>query len=477
GNRLSVDELSGRRAAYGYDALYRLTSETVTGDPDGVNGSVGYVYDPVGNRLQRTSTLTPVPPQTFTYDANDRIEVETYDDNGNTLVTTEGRNFGYDTNNRLVTADGGVSFLYDGDGNRVARTAGGVTTEFLVDTLNPTGYSQVLEEIENGSVVRRYTYGLDLVSQEQASRVSFYGYDGHGSVRGLTDAGGVVTDGYEYDAFGNLVARTGITGNMYLFTGEQREGKVELDYLRARYSNYSKGRFFTLDSYLGSLFDPLTLHPYMYANSEPVNNIDYSGKLTLPDTVLTVSLISQLTVYNVKVYKKALSGGKTPTLYEAIVDIGLITGATWFSDAIAGRLTGTIGAGIMQSRRHGFLIKTYLGAFLKYSFTQASAGAVSQFYGEVISQFLEWVLLRKSVDVVTRAQRVKSASFNGFIIGGVSAALVPHSRYVRSVGVPGTAAYQVTLIELSALKNSFITVGIQSLSEVFSAYLNYIDDE
>lgn len=35
---------------------------------------------------------------------------------------------------------------YDGDGNRVSETAGGVTTTYLLDTLNPTGYSQVLHE-------------------------------------------------------------------------------------------------------------------------------------------------------------------------------------------------------------------------------------------------------------------------------------------------------------------------------------------
>jgi hypothetical protein len=31
----------------------------------------------------------------------------------------------------------------DGDGNRVLETIGGVTTRYLVDTLNPTGYAQV----------------------------------------------------------------------------------------------------------------------------------------------------------------------------------------------------------------------------------------------------------------------------------------------------------------------------------------------
>ena len=40
-----------------------------------------------------------------------------------------------------------MTIAYDCDGNRVAKTVGGVTTRYLVDDLNPTGYLQVLEEV------------------------------------------------------------------------------------------------------------------------------------------------------------------------------------------------------------------------------------------------------------------------------------------------------------------------------------------
>jgi hypothetical protein len=50
-----------------------------------------------------------------------------------------------------------VGVAYDGDGNRVSETAGGVTTTYLVDALNPTGYSQVLDELVSGSVTKMYT--------------------------------------------------------------------------------------------------------------------------------------------------------------------------------------------------------------------------------------------------------------------------------------------------------------------------------
>jgi hypothetical protein len=35
-----------------------------------------------------------------------------------------------------------------------------VTTKYLIDSLNPTGYAQVLDELVSGAVTKTYTYGL-----------------------------------------------------------------------------------------------------------------------------------------------------------------------------------------------------------------------------------------------------------------------------------------------------------------------------
>jgi len=79
--------------------------------------------------------------------------------------------------------------VYDGDGNRVSETVGSTTTKYLVDTLNPTGYSQVLDELVSGSVTRTYAYGLQRISENQLSgstwTPTFYGYDGHGRLAHL----------------------------------------------------------------------------------------------------------------------------------------------------------------------------------------------------------------------------------------------------------------------------------------------------
>ena len=47
--------------------------------------------------------------------------------------------------------------LYDGDGNRAAKSANGVVTRYLVDDLNPTGYAQVVDELTGGAATRTYT--------------------------------------------------------------------------------------------------------------------------------------------------------------------------------------------------------------------------------------------------------------------------------------------------------------------------------
>ncbi|HKV81575.1 MAG TPA: hypothetical protein VJP02_25735, partial [Candidatus Sulfotelmatobacter sp.] len=201
GNRTAVTELSGRNVSYGYDSLYRLTSETVSADPNNHNGAISYTYDNVGNRKTLSSTLAPLGGNAYTYDADDRLASDGYDPNGNT-TNSGGIANTYDFENHLTT-HGGVTIVYDGDGNRVSETVAGATTNYLVDTHNPTGYAQVMDELQNSSVTRTCAYGLERIDEDQQLSgtwiASFYGYDGHGSVRQLTNSTGAVTDSYDYD--------------------------------------------------------------------------------------------------------------------------------------------------------------------------------------------------------------------------------------------------------------------------------------
>jgi RHS repeat-associated protein len=163
---------------------------------------------------------------------------------------------------------------------------GGATTKYLVDTLNPTGLPQVLDETVNGVVSRTYTYGSQRISENQQIgstwTPSFYGYDGHGNVRFLTSSAGTVTDTYQYDAFGRLIASTGSTPNNFLYSGEWADS-VGLYNLRARYYNEATGRFWARDPVEGMQCCGLSWNPYIYVKDNAVNAVDPTGRADLID--------------------------------------------------------------------------------------------------------------------------------------------------------------------------------------------------
>jgi RHS repeat-associated protein len=299
GNRTSATEGNGRSLTWNYDGIYRLTNETIAGDPSN-NGSASYSLDPVGNRTSVNSSFNGFTPIAGTYNADDEISSETYDANGN-VTSTDGMNYTYDSQNHMLTASGNgksISMIYDAFGNRVAKTVNGVSTQYLVeDDVNPTGLPQVVEELTGsfgaGVVTRTYTYGLQRISQNLSPAVSgnstwtpsFYVYDGGGSVRQLTNSNGTVTDEYEYDAYGNSFTKSGTTPNNYLYRGEQYDSDLGLYYLRARYYNPATGRFLSRDPEAGKPIDPKTLHKYLYANGDPINGIDPMGREDLVEYV------------------------------------------------------------------------------------------------------------------------------------------------------------------------------------------------
>ena len=59
-----------------------------------------------------------MPAGLWNYDANDRLASDGYDANGNTA--SRGLGYAYDFGNHLLKR-GGLSIVYDGDGNRVSK--------------------------------------------------------------------------------------------------------------------------------------------------------------------------------------------------------------------------------------------------------------------------------------------------------------------------------------------------------------------
>ncbi len=100
-------------------------------------------------------------------------------------------------------------------------------------------YAQVLEEdhLRGGlSAVTSYVYGDALISGTiDGTLTQYYHTDGMGSVRGLSDSSGAMTDRYSYDAYGMLTGNSGASANPYRYRGEQFDSDLDAYYLRARY--------------------------------------------------------------------------------------------------------------------------------------------------------------------------------------------------------------------------------------------------
>lgn len=139
--------------------------------------------------------------------------------------------------------------------------------------------------------------------------MSFYNYDGHGSVRNLTNSNAQITDTYDYDAFGNLIAQTGNTSNSYFYAGEQFDVDLGFYYNRARYLNVQTGRFISQDSFEGSQSDPFSLHKYLYANADGVNKIDPSGNVSLAQALIVINIIGVLASYLFQNTTRAIAPG------------------------------------------------------------------------------------------------------------------------------------------------------------------------
>jgi RHS repeat-associated protein len=354
---------------YAYDALGRLTEEALTSSDATLNRTADYTLDLVGNRLKEVLT-TPGQTQTTTdaYDARDRLLTSAVSVNGGAAQTT---NYGYDVNGNLTgvtnpdgstvayvfdlqgrtvqatakTSAGGVLFVeqltYGPDGIRTgsAVTQGGTTTtsRYLIDGQNPTGYAQVLEELTgSGALAATYLQGLMPISLTRGGQTSYYLLDGHSGVRLLTDATGRVTDAYTYDAFGNLLTSAGATVNPLLYRGEWLDSRLGEYFLRARWYDTVSGRFTRADSFDGFMQDPRSLNKYVYAQADPVNGRDPSGRFLIGG--LSILLGSMTSLF--------LRGSKMSTYSSILGKVYLLFG-NFAIGAIGGLLSGLVASGVL----------------------------------------------------------------------------------------------------------------------------------
>jgi len=316
GRREQVVEADGSLVSFGYDGRGRLVSETRTGHGP---YAITYEYDAVGNRTRRVRDGVET---LYAYDADDRLVGEAgaafeYDADGNLTRSLRGgeeRLFDWDFENRLVRVTGpaGVTdFEYDADGLLARRTDGGGSVALLQAARSPSGFAQVIEEV-GAAGTRFHSHGLGFLGTTDAAGSRYAHRDGQHSIRLLTDAAGMPTDAYRYDAFGGLVSVAGATPNPYRYAGERLEEAAGTYYLRARRYDPDAGRFLGRDPFEGFDRDPTSQHPYLYAHADPVNGRDPSGRVTLIDlavssgftaTLRSVALEAALGLVNLNIAK------------------------------------------------------------------------------------------------------------------------------------------------------------------------------
>ncbi len=190
-----------------------------------------------------------------------------------------------------------TSYTYDDAGHRVSETTGGVKKIYLNDDINPTGYSQPIEEkivVGNTSTLSMtYLLGDHVYGQITGGGspvLSYLQTDGHGSTRQLTDTSGHVTEAYNYKAWGEAVGfDPKMAGTVFLFAGDSiydNSTGISL------HGNGVRGRagfsFLQRDEYHGDNQDPLSLHKYLYGWADAPNMTDPSGYSVLTDIAVPI---------------------------------------------------------------------------------------------------------------------------------------------------------------------------------------------
>jgi RHS repeat-associated protein len=287
GNIVAVGDAAGvptPTEIYSYDALYRLT---------GVNAADGtaieaYTYNKTGDRLSKVGPGLLTGAYSYAAGTHHLIGVGTttrvVDARGNTtadVLASGAYGYGYNGRNRLtVVQNGGVtvgSYVLDALGQRVQKTAAGVTTLFDYDE-----ESRLVSE-SVGNSFRDYIWmdGMPVGIVERSASgtvVNFVHADGLGSPRAVTNSLGTVFWQWPYvgNPFGEKtpVSSGGYTLNLR-FAGQYFDTESTLNYNLHRDFEPAAGR------YLQS--DPVGLdggvNTFAYSRSSPANRIDPNGQL------------------------------------------------------------------------------------------------------------------------------------------------------------------------------------------------------
>jgi YD repeat-containing protein len=239
-----------RDTTWVYDPMNRLQSEVATSTTTTTSGSTttttnsgysnNFEYDLVSNRISQTH-LGPDggfnETITSNYNADDQLQqtvsslhgttTNIYDQNGSLTSSSNGgqnTTYTFDARNKMIGYMLGstqASYTYNDAGQRVQELANGITTFYLTDTINPTGYAQPIEERSSAASAPSMTYLIGDHAFGQVTgtgAVSYLTTDGHGSTRSITNSSGNVLNAFAYDAFGGAIEAAGLSRGIFRLT-------------------------------------------------------------------------------------------------------------------------------------------------------------------------------------------------------------------------------------------------------------------
>jgi len=222
-----------------------------------------YRYDPIGNRRTATNNsavseyLANCLNQYSQITNNGALITPQYDLDGNMTSYGEWR-FAWDAENRLVMASNAttvVSNSYDYMSRRVAKAVNGQATAFTYQ-----GWAMFKET--TSSSTNSYVYGLDLSGTPQGAgtiggilcaslngSTAFYAYDANGNVTDLVGTNGSFASKYQYDPYGNTIAKSGdlADANPFRFSTKYLDSETGLLYYGYRQYSPELGRWLSRD--------------------------------------------------------------------------------------------------------------------------------------------------------------------------------------------------------------------------------------
>src|SRR5690606_9606411 len=233
------------------EELRKVLNPDVNQSDNRLSSSDGYVFDASGN------TTRDPQLRKFTYDAeNKQVKVESVN-SGGTVTGTIGE------------------YVYDGDGKRIKKIVPSAVAPFN-DVVTVFVYDA------GGKLVAEYASEIS-----QDPKVSYTTADHLGSPRILTDENGATISRRDFHPFGEEILTThrhpdhGYTPDDVTrrFTTYERDGETDLDYAKARYHNFSLGRFNSPDPMLlsGRVEGPQSWNRYIYAENSPLRFTDPLG--------------------------------------------------------------------------------------------------------------------------------------------------------------------------------------------------------